>query len=186
MEAFNLHDLAGIDDYEQSMMKNYNASLFESVYRFLSFELEYKRVNNMRTQLAKNNGIFLVFPFTETRLFKYLIRIDTELKLRKAKTKYIFRKAMEKKFPANIIYRKKIRKNVSVYGALLQDEKTRRLIGEIKGRNYPYFNFDYDKIFGSPEFSAVSYKLINFHIWHKLFIEKRPYNTFWESEKNEI
>ena len=150
-DAFNLPDLNHIDEFEVSMMKKYNTCLFEAVYRFLSFELEYKRVNNIRTQLAKKYRISLVFPFTETRLFKYLIRFDTEIKLRNAKTKYLFRKAMEKKFPKNIVYRKKVRKNVSVFDEILQNEKTKEIIREIKSKQYPYFNFDYDEVFGSPD-----------------------------------
>ena len=170
-EAFNLPDLMNIDEFEVSMMKKYNCTLFEAVYRFLAFELEFRRVNNVRTQLAKKNHISLVFPFTETQLFKYLIRIDTEIKLRNAKTKYIFRKAMEKKFPKIIVYRKKIKKNVSIFDEILKNEKAKEIIEEIKKRKYPYFNFNYDEIFGSPEYSALAYKLINFHIWHKLFID---------------
>lgn len=170
-EAFNLPDLKNIDEFEVSMMKKYNCTLFEAVYRFLAFELEFRRVNNVRTQLAKKNSISLVFPFTETQLFKYLIRLDTEIKLRNAKTKYIFRKAMEKKFPKNIVYRKKIKKNVSIFDEILKNEKAITIIKEIKDKKYPYFNFNYDEIFGSPEYSALAYKLINFHIWHKLFID---------------
>lgn len=175
-DAFNLQDLNHIDEFEVSMMKKYNTSLFEAVYRFLSFELEYKRVNNIRTQLAKNNGISLVFPYTDTRFFKYLIRLDTEIKLRNAKTKYLFRKAMEKKFPKNIVYRKKVMKNVSVFDEILQNEKTKEIIREIKVKQYPYFNFNYDEIFGSPRYASLAYKLINFHIWHKLFIDRQGFN----------
>ncbi len=179
-DAFNLPDLNHIDKFEASMMKKYNTSLFEAVYRFLSFELEYKRVNNIRTQLAKKNGIYLVFPFTEIRLFKYLIRFDTEIKLREAKTKYLFRKAMEKKFPRDIVYRKKVRKNVSVFDEILQDEKTKELIAEIRNKQYPYFNFNYNEVFGSPKYASIAYKLINFHIWHKLFIERQDLSDFEE------
>jgi asparagine synthetase B (glutamine-hydrolysing) len=170
--AFGLCDLNHIDDYEMKMMRMYNTSLFEAVYRFLSFELEYRRVNNTRVQLAKKNGIALVFPFTEIKLFRYLIGFDSEIKLRKARTKYLFRKAMEKYFPKNIVYRKKVRKNVPVSDEILQDGKAREIITEIKTRKYPYFNFNYDEIFGSPEYSALAYKLLNFHIWHKLFIDR--------------
>jgi asparagine synthase (glutamine-hydrolysing) len=174
-DAFKLHDLNHIDEFEISMMKKYNTCLFEAVYRFLSFELEYKRVNNIRTQLAKKNGISLVFPFTETCLFKYLIRVDTEIKLRDAKTKYLLRRAMEKKFPKNIVYRKKVMKNVSVFDEILQNEKTKEIIREIKSKQYPYFNFNYDEVFGSPGYASLAYKLINFHIWHKLFIDMEDF-----------
>jgi asparagine synthetase B (glutamine-hydrolysing) len=170
--AFNLSNLDKTDKFEISMMKRYNASLFEAVYRYLAFELEYKRVNNVRVQLAKKYQISIIFPFTETRLFRFLISYDTEIKLRKAKTKYLFRRAMEKKFPKKFIYRKKIRKNVSVYDELLQDEKAKEIIKEIKAKQYPYFNFNYDEVFGSPAYSAIAYKLINFHVWHKLFIDR--------------
>ena len=182
-EAFNLPDLNNIDKFEISMMKKYNTSLFEAVYRFLSFELEYKRVNNVRTQLAKKYGIFLVFPFTETRIFKYLIRLDSEMKLRGAKTKYLFRKAMEKKFPKNIVYRKKVMKNVSVFNEILQNETTKEIIREIKLKQYPYFNFNYDEVFGSPAYASLAYKLINFHIWHKLFIDREGYGLDQSSRK---
>ncbi len=173
--AFNLPDLNRIDEFETAMMKKYNTTLFEAVYRFLSFELEYRRVNNTRTQLAKQNGISLVFPFTETELFKYLIAFDSEIKLRKAKTKYLLRKAMERKFPKYIVYRKKVRKNVSVFDEILQNGKTKELITEIKNKQYPYFSFNYNEIFGSPEYSSLAYKLINFHVWHKLFIDEETY-----------
>ena len=182
-EAFNLPDLNNIDKFEVSMMKKYNTSLFEAVYRFLSFELEYKRVNNVRTQLAKKYGIFLVFPFTETRVFKYLIRLDSEMKLRGAKTKYLFRKAMEKKFPKNIVYRKKVMKNVSVFNEILQNEKAKEIIREIKLKQYPYFNFNYNEVFGSPAYASLAYKLINFHIWHKLFIDREGYGLDQSSRK---
>jgi asparagine synthetase B (glutamine-hydrolysing) len=156
-----------------SMMRKYNVSLFEAVYRFLAFELEFRRVNNIRTQVAKSNHVFLVFPFTELSLFKYLIKFDTEIKLRNAKTKYLMRRAMELKFPRKIVYRKKIMKNVSVSDEILGNEKVKVWIDEIKAKNYSYFTFDYDKIFGSPQFATIAYKLINFHIWHKLFIENK-------------
>ena len=55
-EAFNLPDLMNIDEFEVSMMKKYNCTLFEAVYRFLAFELEFRRVNNVRTQLAKEES----------------------------------------------------------------------------------------------------------------------------------
>lgn len=179
-EAFGLPDLNHIDDYEISMMKKYNTILFEAVYRFLAFELEYKRVNNTRLQIAKKFNISLVFPFTETRLFKYLIRIDTEIKLRDAKTKYLFRKAMEKYFPKSIIYRKKVRKNVSVSDEILQNPRVKEIIKEIKNREYPYFHFNYDEVFDSPRYSAIAYKLINFHIWHKLFIDREDLSELEE------
>ena len=179
-DAFNLPDLNHIDDFEVSMMKKYNTSLFEAVYRFLSFEIEYKRVNNVRIQLAKKNGIYLVFPFTETSLFKYLIGFDTEIKLREAKTKYLFRKAMEKKFPKYIVYRKKVRKNVSISDEILKDEQAKIIVKEIKSRQYPYFNFRYDEVFSSPRYASLAYKLINFHIWHKLFIERQDLSDFEE------
>jgi asparagine synthetase B (glutamine-hydrolysing) len=176
--AFNLTNLEKIDEFEISMMQKYNTSLFESVYRYLAFELEYKRVINVRVQLAKKYRISLIFPFTETRMFRFLVGYDTEIKLRKAKTKYIFRKAMEKKFPKEFIYRKKIRKNVSVFDEILQNEKTKEIIKEIKAKQYPYFNFNYEEVFGSPKYSALAYKLINFHIWHKIFIDRQEAGGF--------
>lgn len=169
--AFKLDSLEHIDDYETGMMKRYNVILFESVYRYLAFELEFRRVINIRTQLAKYHDINLALPFTDSRLYKFLISYDTEFKLRKAKTKYIFRKAMEKKFPSHLIYRKKIRKNFSISGELLQNKEVKQIISEIQLRNYSYFNFDYQEIFSNPAFNALSYKLINFHLWHKAFID---------------
>ncbi len=170
--AFNLTNLNKIDEFEISMMQKYNTSLFEAVYRYLSFELEYKRVSNVRTQISKEFGISIVFPFTETEIFKFLVKLDSELKLRNAKTKYIFRKAMEKKFPKKLVYRKKIMKNVSVFDEILQNQSAREIIKEIKERHYSYFNFNYDEVFGSPKYSTLAYKLINFHVWHKLFIDR--------------
>ncbi len=64
-------------------------------------------------------------------------------------------------------------KNVSVFDEILQNEKAKEIIREIKVKQYPYFNFNYDEIFGSRRYSALAYKLINFHIWHKLFIDRQ-------------
>jgi hypothetical protein len=170
-EAFGLSDLLNTTAYETQMMKLYSTSLFESFYRFLAFEHEFKRTVNVRTQLAKHYNISLVLPFTETSLYRFLLQFDTEIKLRNAKTKYIFRKAMEKNFPKSIIYRKKVRKNVSVSDELLKNQKAIELVNEIKNRKYPYFSFNYDEIFSSPKYSTIAYKLINFHIWHRIFID---------------
>jgi asparagine synthetase B (glutamine-hydrolysing) len=171
-KAFNLSSLSHIDDFEVSMMRKYNTTLFEAVYRFLAFELEFRRVNNVRTQIAKKHGVMLVFPFTDSRIYKYFIKLDSDMKLRNAKTKYIFRKAMEKKFPKRFVYRKKIMKNVSVFDEILQNQNVREIIREIKEKHYSYFNFNYDEIFGSPKYSSLAYKLINFHLWHRLFIDR--------------
>jgi len=64
------------------------------------------------------------------------------------------------------------KKNVSVSDEILENEKVKKIIEEIKIRRYSYFNFNYDEIFGSSKYAAVAYKLINFHIWHKLFIDR--------------
>ena len=83
---------------------------------------------------------------------------------------------MEKYFPKNIIYRKKVKKNVSVFDEILQHERTKEIINEIKNKQYSYFNFNYDEVFGTPKYSSLAYKLINFHIWHKLFIDGENYS----------
>ncbi len=173
-DAFGLENLSAATAFETEMMKTYGTTLFEAFYRFLAFEHEFRRTVNVRTQLAKPHSISLVLPFTETSLYRFLLQFDTEIKLRNAKTKYIFRKAMERKFPKNIIYRRKIRKNVSVTDEILKDPRGAELVKEITERKYPYFSFDYAKVFSDRRYSTLAYKLINFHIWHRIFIDRDP------------
>ena len=48
---------------------------------------------------------------------------------------------MEKKFPKNIVYRKKIKKNVSIFDEILKNEKAKEIIKEIKDKKISIFQF---------------------------------------------
>ena len=47
----------------------------------------------------------------------------------------------------------------------------RKINEEIMDKNYSYFSFDLERIFTEKRYMSIALCLINFHIWHKEFID---------------
>jgi asparagine synthase (glutamine-hydrolysing) len=169
--AFNLDSIDVFSKYEDEQLRKYNVSFPEKIYRLLAFEVEFRRVNNVRFQFAKKANINLVFPFTDLSFYKFFINISYEKKLKRKTSKYLFKKNLKKYLPKEFIYRKKIWKGIPIHSILNKEIYFQELIQEIKAAEYSYFNFDLDKVFAEEKYTPIALKLINFHIWHKYFIE---------------
>ena len=173
-EAFNLSDsdLSSIHGFELKELEKYDVDLIDKLYRLPIFEYETKRIANIDYQLAKNNNICLVFPFRDKTLINFLLNVPTKRKIKHFTDKYFGKKLLIKYLPKKLVYRKKIGKGIPFQKIFRNDKNFISIIEEIKDANYiNYFNFDLNKIFYTKNYEEFAIKLINFHIWHKLFID---------------
>jgi asparagine synthase (glutamine-hydrolysing) len=116
-------------------------------------------------------------PFLDYHIIEFAARIPSELKLRGAMGKYIFKKAMEGIVPKEIIYQKKrgfpvpidrwFRKELHGF---IEDELLRES-GALQ-----YFDKGYiKKLLGWQKrhnYSLQLWALLNFKLWHEQFLEK--------------
>ncbi|MHA3965149.1 MAG: asparagine synthase-related protein, partial [Candidatus Thorarchaeota archaeon SMTZ1-45] len=168
---FEAMDLTSINEYEVQQMRKYKAPLIESVYRLQAFERELKRVNNARFQMARAQNILLFFPFADRNLFQFMLEVPIKQKVKEFTSKYLLKKALSRHVPRDLVHRSK---TASVSGVVWQEifgtKEFQSVINEIKAAHYPYFDFDLDSVFNRPELWGIALKLINFHLWHQVFI----------------
>jgi asparagine synthase (glutamine-hydrolysing) len=80
-------------------------------------------------------------PFLDVRLVEFALSLDPSLKVRRNEPKYILKKALEKRLPADLLYRRKRGFNVP-----LKEWATDLLLSEVDAglsdfcRDYPYFS----------------------------------------------
>jgi len=170
-KALMLSNLYFVPKYEVTEGNKYKLDLIEKIYRLEVFESHILRENNINYQLAKAKNIALIFPFRDTEIIKFFIAIPTTKKIKFFSDKYYGKKLASKFFPAKFVYRKKYGKRIPFLLLFQKHSKFKSIIEEIKDAKYAYFDWDYDKIFAKKEFEGFALKLINFHIWNKLFIQ---------------
>jgi len=170
-KAFKLSDLSFIPEFEIAEANRYNVNLLEKFYRLQIFHNEVRRINNIDYQLAKSKNITLIFLFRDKKLIQFLLNIPTGKKLKYMTDKYYGKKLLTKFIPKKFVYREKFNKRIPYQYIFKHDKNFISLIQDIKKSQYNYFDFDYNQIFFSKGFERIAIKLINFHIWHRLFIE---------------
>ena len=174
-EAFHLKDISDIFDFEKEEFKKYSGSLIERFNRIKIFEYEIIRENNITYQLMKAHDIIGFYPYIDLNFVRYLLQVPTRRKIRSLTFKYFQKKIASKYLPKEFVYRKKygdLPDRCNLFPGVFKDEKTFiSIIDEIKKAEYNYFDFDLDMIFGKKEFESLAIKLINFHIWHKMYIK---------------
>lgn len=124
-------------------------------------------------------GIEARTPLLDYNLVELAASIPPDYKLNGLNDKYIFRKAASKILPREVFQRKKSRFFVPINAWFAGElgEITKQIITEETIKKQGYFNYDQiDKIFKhfkrSPLYSArQQWSLLNFQLWHKLFIE---------------
>lgn len=174
-QGFYPTDISNIFNHEIRQMQMYNVPLIEKIYRTRIFDYEITRGSNMLYQISKNHGIYSFFPYLNKSLVDLYLNIPTSRKvtLRILTIKPFIKKVLRKYLPYRLVYKKKISQNPeysNIIDILLKDEEGKKIIEEIKNTEYPYFNFNLDEIFSKKEYSDLAFKIINFHIWHSLFI----------------
>lgn len=169
--AFGIESIFNIykDDIESINIEG--IGLIERIQKWELFEYQIQRQNQTRIELCKKYQIKIIFPYLDKETVRFVTNIPIKKRIRGKTTKYYLKKLLEKYLPSKYIYRKKISTGRKDYLYSEKDDKTSNLIEKIKNEKFEYFNFDYDQIFSDKKYYDLAIKLINFYIWHKLFIE---------------
>jgi len=120
-------------------------------------------------------------PLLDHKLIEFGFSIPNKYKINRGKTKYILREAMTKHIPRSYLYKKKQTFHVPIDNWLQNDLKDycKQMLSEENIKKQGYFNHRYiEKIFRNYNKSKLVHarqiwNLINFQIWHEMFIEKR-------------
>ncbi|MBU1198672.1 MAG: asparagine synthase (glutamine-hydrolyzing) [Nanoarchaeota archaeon] len=120
-------------------------------------------------------------PLLDHRIVELAFRMPSKYKLKGfSKTKYIFKRAMRKQLPKNIVYRKKQTFHVPIENWLDQDLKSTvdDLLNTTKLFNEkildPHYvkkirdNYNKGKLF----YARQIWTLLNFELWHRMFIQR--------------
>jgi asparagine synthetase B (glutamine-hydrolysing) len=170
-KAFNLDNLYKIYAEDIKKIGKFDTDFVEKLQRYRLIEFEIYRENFVSNELCKEYGLKLCFPFLNKELIYYLGSIPIKKKIRFLTSKYFMRRMVLKYLPSKYINRKKISQGDKNFLYCFNDDKMPGLIQDIRNTKYDYFKFDYDKIFCDEKYYSLAIKLINFHIWHNMFIE---------------
>ncbi len=151
--------------------------------RMLLFENKVMLAENLLMKVDKNTMAQAVearVPFLDYRVVEFAARLSPDLKLRGMKDKYILRQAMKKHLPQDRYKQKKERFFVPIDHWLknelkpLSEEMLSRTYLEQQGYFNPYYvekmvrNYRNSPLF----YSRQLWTILNFQLWHKMFIEK--------------
>ncbi len=168
--AFGLDDVAFIPEYELAEQSKYPVNLLERMYRLQIFQYEVKRINNITYNLARQHNVITLYPFRDRALTQFFLNIPTGRKIKRGVQKYYGKKLLQTYLPRNLVYRKKISKGIPFAQLFQEDNNFAPLVREIMATDYPYFDFDVATVFNQERLSPFAMKLINFHIWHEIFV----------------
>jgi len=149
----------------------------------LEFETKIELPDNLLMKVDKMTMAHAVearVPFLDHKLVEFSATIPPRLKLRGFNEKYILRRAMKDKLPKRIVTRKKERFFVPIDIWFTKDLKEMALnvLNEGSIRREGLLKYSYvEKIFNNYKKSRLYYarqlwSLLNFEIWHKLYIER--------------
>jgi asparagine synthase (glutamine-hydrolysing) len=174
IRAFHLDGHPSIFSHELEEMERYRVSPLEQMYRLWIFEHETTRANNVNYQAAKAKNLLLVFPFRDLELVDFIVSIPTERKLQRFTSKYYIKQILSQYLPQSLVHRRKIlqHRDEGFLSILKSDPGFAKVVDEIRSARYPYFDFDIDEIFGNPDYENIGVFLINFHLWHRHFIDE--------------
>lgn len=176
--------LSGLGELKQGLSPYFSGG--DRLNRMLRLELKTVLPESYLMKGDKMNMAFGVegrVPILDRRLVELAFGIPSGMKLRLFREKYIFKKALSGLVPGHVLKREKhrffvpidrwIRELMPVYEGLLSRQSIER---------QGYFNYAHvRKILDGYGRSRLFYSrqlwaLINFQIWHKLFIEGVPYS----------
>ena len=171
-KGFNLDNLCEVHSADIREIGEYDGDLSGKLERWYLIEYAIHRANSVSVALCKEYGLKICFPFVNRRLARYLLSIPMRKKLRGGiTTKYYMKKMLSEHLPSKYVYRRKINYGTKKYLYFFKDDRIAGLIQNIKNTRYDYFSFDYEEIFSNEKYYGLAIKLVNFHIWHKIFIE---------------
>lgn len=175
--AFQIKTLSSMFKYEAKLAHRYDGTIIDKFRRMLLFDIETPRVLNARYNQAKSRGALLVFPFTDANLIRFLIGVNSRRLMKRGTSKYYLKRIANRYLPKRIVYGKK-KGHATDYEVLFNHKVFKTIIEQIKDAEYSYFNFNLDTIFKDLKYVELAFRLINFHIWHDLFIsnDKESYH----------
>jgi asparagine synthase (glutamine-hydrolysing) len=145
-------------------------------------EMHSKMINDyllVDDRMSMANSVELRVPFLDKDLVAFLTNIPGELKIKNVETKYLFRKAMQRILPREIINKKKWGFTINPYMQFKKDLKTvaERVLTPEFVESQGIFNYKYiRKILDYPPDARLRWHynyiwlLIGFAVWQKMYI----------------
>lgn len=164
-----------LDVYRQSDANNFiDATLFVDIMTYLPGDLLVKiDISSMANSLETRS------PFLDHKLMEFAASIPSNLKLKGWTTKYLLKKALTKILPKDILNRRKAGFGVPIgtwfrqelkdyaYDILLSEKSLKR--GYFKKEAIKRILDEHTK--GKIDHGARIWSLINFELWHQMFID---------------
>jgi asparagine synthase (glutamine-hydrolysing) len=130
-------------------------------------------------KMTMANSLELRVPFLDHRVLEFAASLPPAYKLKNISTKHILKKALSKRLPPAILYRKKAGFPVP-YGAWLSGALRPAVAEVLLDRNSlarGYFRRDaLERLIKNPEghnYSKELFSLVILEFWHRIFIEKK-------------
>ncbi|MCJ7816571.1 MAG: asparagine synthase (glutamine-hydrolyzing) [Candidatus Aenigmarchaeota archaeon] len=167
--------------------EKFNREFFNKNFSFLN-KILYFDINNVLPEdflmkvdkMTMANAVEGRVPLLDFRIAEFSFSLPPQLKLHNFTTKYILKKTAREFIPARILKRKKQTFHMPIDVWLEKDLKPilESLLSKDDIKNQGYFNNnEIEKIFKNYRSSPLFYgrqlwSLLNFEIWHKIFIEE--------------
>lgn len=169
-KAFYLDNIFKIYSPDIEMINRFEIDFIEKIQRW-RYDFEIQRENYVSNLLCKYYELKVCFPYVNKELLFFLFSVPIAKKIRRLTQKYYIKKLLSRYLPSKLVYRRKITTGTKSFLFFFNDEKISKIIKAIKNTKYQYFNFDYEAIFSDEKYYGLAIKIINFYIWHKIFIE---------------
>jgi len=169
-KAFSLENMYKMYSIDIERIRKFQIDFVEKLYRW-RYDFDFKRASFITYELCKQYDLNVCFPYIDKELLFYMCSIPLSKKIRRLTDKFYKKKLLLKHLPSKFVYRKKIKTGDKNFLLLFNDGKIAEIIKAIKNSKYDYFNFDCEAIYSDEKYYGLAIKLINFYIWHKIFIE---------------
>ncbi len=127
---------------------------------------------------AEMAGIRVRYPLLDTRLVEFSSRIPTNLKLKGMEKRYIFKQAMKRILPDQVLYKKKHGFGVPLGEWFLHDARLKALVQDVLGdprtQQRGYFRREFlDKLIGLHKqenagfYGEIVWYLVALELWHR-------------------
>ena len=177
-------------DHSKRINKTYYSNKNHYLNQILNYEMKEPLPENLLVKTDKSTMPFAIelrIPFLDHRMVEFASKLSPNLKLRNiSNEKYILKEAMRPYLPKTIIQRKKHRFYVPI-DLWLQREDIKGIFDSLLNKQIVerqgYFDYSaIEKIKKNYDTSPLFYArqlwtLLNFQIWHKIFIEEDTIKT---------
>ncbi len=160
-----------------------NADAGNIVEKIIATELATSAVDDLMVKMeiaSTANSLEARGPFLDHHLMEFMASVPLDFKLKGMTSKYLLKKILSKRVPQNLLHRKKTGFGVPV-GRWFKNEMkdyVYDLLLERKSLKRGYFKGEYikklldDHVSGRKDHKNAIWALLNFELWHRIFIEK--------------